>query len=645
MATYKLGDGSFIDGPDKPNAEQSAWLQSQGGVAKGSPSVMKDVAKQGLTGLVEGAVRAPFIGADLLHLAGKGIEGTWPGLLPPAMKPSAEVPSSWALNKLIKTTGIEPPAAETTAGKYANSIGNGIGGSVLGLGPGAFVANGAKSMIAKLLTNPAMQNAAIGGVSGGMGELAGQASAGFDPQQEQSGVARAVGSLAPVLAAAVGRHVTAPTYDKSIYQAGKDLTPQDFVKAQARAAELKAAGADSATLTDTLPLTSPLRPITQQIAATPGGSEVYHKIAGRTEGNIKTLLTDAKNDAQGAAVPGYTGSLTGNERDVAIANMARQNRTGALRNELQGAGPIDEQQLSAVVKALQQRASNVANAGTDDALYAASGAGAVKGMPPLPGTGKPPMQLPPNDPYASLRGAGFQGELPPVPMAPVKAGVPAQYNLEALSKKVKSLEMQGAMAGGEGPAGAVLKNAAAVQASKTADTALKGISPEYDAAMAAYKTKSPHVDVARIFEENKLQPQAGAQSSTLQSDIVREQLSKALAKINPQVEKNVSAKISAADTLDQLHPVAGMTDTQQAFGNTAASIAVSPHQGLKNWLKTRGRDAANKEVGHILANPTAENYQLLKAMVARDPSLGRYLQDFAGMGSANSVTQTKGSQP
>lgn len=67
MARIELKDGSFVEAPDDLTPEEKAWLD-----ANRKPSTAKDVGKSIVSGLAEGAIRAPFIFGDALSLGARG---------------------------------------------------------------------------------------------------------------------------------------------------------------------------------------------------------------------------------------------------------------------------------------------------------------------------------------------------------------------------------------------------------------------------------------------------------------------------------------------------------------------------------------------------------------------------------------------
>ena len=381
MPAYKLPDGRVFDAPDKLTPEQSAYFEAEG-AKKQTPNGWADAFKAGMSGLYEGAVRTPFILGDLSTAGMNLVDRTFN-----KDAPQRRMQSDQVLDILREKTGKELYVPETTAGRYANSVGNAVGGSFLG-GTGALrgvpaltrapgVGNAVKDVVARSLQTPVVGAAAAGGAS----ELAGDASRGFDTTREQNPIARLAGGVTGAVGSGVAARMAAPRYENMIHQATKELSPADFAAAQKLNTEMKAAGATVQTIPDTLPSTSSLRGVAQEISNAPGGQALNTKLAGRDEGEISRLLGEAKGQMQRSAVPNVSMLPGAPGADQFIADVAKSNRTSAMLPDLRNAPLLEEQKLQSIVEALQKRSSLPRNAGTDDARYSSGAASAVNSLP------------------------------------------------------------------------------------------------------------------------------------------------------------------------------------------------------------------------------------------------------------------------
>jgi hypothetical protein len=603
---YTLPDGTKIEGPSDPTVEEKAWLTSQKATSQTSP--VKDVLKSAWSGLKEGVLRAPFIGGDLGTMAYNLGNKAFNKEFAPARLQSDQV-----LDIMKEQAGLELHKPETRSGRYANTIANAVGGSVLG-GLGAFklapalagAEAGFSSAVtgagARVLQTPLAQNT----VGGAAAEFAGDASRGFDENREQNPLFRLAGGLAGGLGTGIAGRVAAPRQEQMLYEASKGMSPAEWQKAQQVNRELTAAGARSQTIPDTLPTTSTLRGVAQEISNAPGGQALYAKLAGRDEGDIAQLLASAKDQMQKAAVPNVSALRDKPGADQFLADVARSNRTGDMRQILQNAPLTKEPQLQAIVEALKTRARLPANAGTDDAKYAAQASKQVDG----------------------IRRRLVDGEM----------GV----NTEALSKVIKSLQNVDSQV--SGPAGQVLKNNAAIGAAKEASNALAEQSPAYAQAMQAYAAKSPQADLAALLAANKLKAIPNAGKSSLTQDSLREEIAALISKINPQTASSVQTQMGAADRLSRLKPEMGAQNVEAQYGSTALSALAAPFSTVAHGSNTNMRGRVSEQVANLLANPTAQNYAYLEKLSQSDPALRKMLMNLGNVGGANSAALTQGSE-
>ena len=726
MPVYKLKDGSQVEAPDQLTSEEAAWLKSEGAVMP-KPSAWKDALKSGVSGLAEGALRAPFLGGDLFALGAQALEKLRPGSTTEQNRASmsdqvlqglSDLPGNIA-NEQGKPFSSATPLTlhnpETAAGRYVNSMGNAVGGMVLGgLGalkapiklaatPGIFPK--VTSAVSRIARQPLAQAAGIGAA----GEFAGDVSRGFDETKDQNSLARTGGSAAAALLSALTGRVATPRAEKPLYEATKGMTAADWQAARAENARLGAAGANSRTVADSLPQTSQLVAVEREISNTTGGQALYEKLAGRSTGEIPRLLSEAKGAAQRTAVPQLGGSFSPldprQSMDDAVFALARGNRTAEMMPHLRNAPLMPEGDLAPIVQALKQRAADPRNAGTVDQTSLNNAASTVNGLPryplpqppapgplsgpgtltggpagplpagaaPTPQLGAPPMALPapagralvPQGPPGGAITApgmpaipageaqnmlpprgGFQMPQPQQPVTDVNFPTPQGVNLEALSKEVKRLMTVGDGVPAEGAAaGKVLDKASSRGAAGEASALLRKANPNYDAAMSAYAGKSPQVDIARILAENKLKPIVNPASSGMPVDDVRDQLARALRKVDPGMETFVNEKLRAADTLSRNTAEQGVEGLAQQLGQSPVAAMLTPFGSGAKFANTASRIKSNKLIADLLANPTPENYRILERLSQTDPAVARALREQGLIGATNASGQTEGSRP
>lgn len=429
MPVYTLRDGSKINAPEDMTPEESAWLQAEGG--KRDTSVLKDVGKSAVSGLAEGAIRAPFIGGDIFALGARLLEKVRPGstseqnramMSDQVLQALSDIPGNAAHAGGKPFSSAEPLTLhnpETKYGRYANTMGNAVGGLTLG-GASAFkapiklattpgVLPKAVSAVTRAAAQPVVQAAGVGAAT----EFAGDVSRGFDDTKEQNPLARMAGGGTAALLAALSGRIGNPRAAQPLHEVTKGMTPEDWKLARAENARLEAAGATTRTVADSLPPNNQLGALEKEVSNTTGGQPLYNKLAGRTTGEIPRLLSEAKGAAQRTAVPQLGGVFSpldpSQSIDDAVFAMARGNRTASMMPHLRNAPLMPETDLAPIVQALQQRARLPANAGTVDAQSLNNAASTVNGLPryPLP---QPPAPGPLSGP--GVLTGGPAGPLP-----------------------------------------------------------------------------------------------------------------------------------------------------------------------------------------------------------------------------------------
>ena len=420
--SYELADGRSVEvDPSVMTDETKAWLKQQG--ATGGPSVWKDVGKSALSGLVEGAIRTPLMVGDLGNLAVRGINKMSPGSIDPEYEKMTS-------DRMLQVTGVEDKLhlPETTAGRYANSVGNTLGGSVLG-GSGAFriaqnfgsapgVGNLIKALMSRTLRTPATVNAATGVGA----EFAGDVSRKFDESQSQNPLARFAGSMTPALIAAIGGRFASPKLGPPLHEATKDITAANWAQAQAETQRLQRAGATQNTVGDSLPPTSLVPAVEHEASNMLGGTALRAKLVGRSAegGDIPRLLGEAKADMQGAILPGGVPSQNRPRlNDESVLGAAINSRSNARQGVLAGAPLVPREDIVRMLAEMRHQAMRPANRGSPDAQSLREGMSPIRNLPLYPRGPVPPGPgtMPANgiSPVTPL-GPGPQG--PPMWTAP-----------------------------------------------------------------------------------------------------------------------------------------------------------------------------------------------------------------------------------
>jgi hypothetical protein len=654
MPRYKLADGTLMDVPEDLTPEESAWLKEQ----KAQPvSTLKDVGKSALSGVTEGALRAPFIFGDLLSLGARGVNKLAPGTFDPKYE---KLVSDRAVEIGEDASGLRRHQPETDAGRYANAGGAGLGGA-LAFGPvGAFRsaptgiaqpgAGGAvKDAIAKLLTKQAVTAPVVGMAAQGGNDLAGPAGG------------LTAGLTTQALATLLSRGMT-PNHPAWLRKGTEAMGPDDWSEAFKNRQRLQDSGSTSYTLTDALPETAQARGMTRDISNTSGASVLTDKLAGRNSpgtqelvngqlvaqnrGDIPTLLDDASAALNPTApnIGAVTEQVAGLADDALGA--AREARSAQYLPLLQQGPQVPKQDLVKMLLAIKAKAGGPGNLGTMDQTAMEAALKAINKTPLHP---MPVQNVPP----------GAVQTVPPV--GPPNYGA----NLEALSKNVKGLK-QGVPTPDMG-----LNKAAGYGAYKLADEALKGVSPNYSQAMQVYgdatdqlvnplkqglvgqlaglKGQPPSINsLPGVINRSPVEESRKALDSLVQDPSLRGQIARIVADANkrpmtsagptadatararqtavdlvdPQAAATYSLKTGAADTLSRLTAEAGADATaMQGLSQSGVAAVAAPFLELRNRMRLRMSEKETKVLAGLLANPTEENLKVWQKIATERPDL------------------------
>lgn len=455
MPKYKLKDGSIVDAPDDLTAEESAWLKAQGGVATTPVNPAVDFGKNLLGGVVEGAIRAPLIGADLGHLAKVVGHKIFPDTVSPAEPTSY---SDDLLNILRDDAGLKLPTPETRAGRYGNSIGNGVGGLVLG-GTGALrgpvslaardtMGQAMRSVVPRLAASPVTQAGAVGAA----GEFAGDASRGFDENESQNPLARLAGSAGAAIMAAIKGRVARPAAARPLHETFSGTTPGQFDQAQAETARLAAAGATQNTVGDSMYGVNPAAgALEREVSNELGAGALNAKLAGRVTGDLPNLENQARDAINQAVVPnpGVRNARNPTEQADLLAQAIKA-RSDTRQGILQSSGLVPRGQVASVIRALRARQLDPENRGTVDAVASAAGARAVGATPMYPMGPAPVAPIPPraSGPTPVTPIVGPQG---PGPAMTGNPGIPGPSPVALPAPAGNALVPQAPVGGALGP--------------------------------------------------------------------------------------------------------------------------------------------------------------------------------------------------
>lgn len=655
MARIELKDGSFVEAPDDLTPEEKAWLD-----ANRKPSTAKDVGKSIVSGLAEGAIRAPFIFGDALSLGARGVDKVLPGTIP---KDYEKLVSDRAVEIGEDATGLQRHVPETTPGRYANAGANALGGaaafnpmSLIKLAPATARLPGVGSALtagaSRLLRTPTVAAPIVG-----MG-----AQAGADVGGPVGGFAGGVGTQLAL--SLLSRQLT-PNHPNWIQDGTKSMGPDDWEQAFKNRANLEKSGSTSYTLTDAMPDNAQIRGFTRDLSNSSGADALVKKLAGRNspgtqslengkltyknQGDIPRLLDEASEALYPNDV--NVGQLTNQVADSAqgVITNAKTARRDAYLPILQDSPPVTRKQLAEVVAKIRQQANSPQNAGTVDQKSRVAAANALATTP------QRPVPLPP----------GLEG--PPVMGA----------NLEALSKNVKNLQ-KGIPVPEMG-----LDRAAGYGAYKTADAALKEASPWYTQAMQEYmdqttKNVAPLRDglVGQLAKLKDRPPSENALTSAIarapveESSValtqvatdptVRSQLARVIADSNkkplktagpgiegvqkarqtavdlsdPTAAATYANKTGAADTLSRLTAEAGADSTARAnLSRSGVAAIAAPFLEIRNRLRLRMSEKETTVLSNLLANPTEQNMKLLQKIATERPDLAPGIATMQRLGS------------
>jgi hypothetical protein len=186
----------------------------------------------------------------------------------------------------------------------------------------------------------------------------------------------------------------------------------------------------------------------------------------------------------------------------------------------------------------------------------------------------------------------------------VSTRAPNLVNLQALSKRVKSVDQIGAV--GDGASGQVLKQAGSIAAAKEASGMLEGLVPAFRRAMDAHRAHSPAVNVARDLVDN------GGFPSRIPEDPRMAGFMESLGQVNQPAMLTVQGKLMAADRLNQL-----------GVGNSSKGLTPELNQStlgkLAAPLGNLGGQSNSEDIARLLATVSPQNRAILEALSKRDP--------------------------
>ena len=654
MPRYKMPDGSLFDVPDDLTAEESAWLAEQ----QAQPvSTAKDIGKSAVSGLTEGALRAPFIFGDALSLGARGVNAVAPGTIDPQYE---KLVSDRAVEIGEDAAGLERHQPETDAGRYTNAAANALGGT-LAFGPmGAFksAATGIpqagwggtiKQALSKALTKQAVTAPLVGLASQGGSDLAGP------------GGGLGAGVAAQLIATLISKGLT-PNHPDWLQKGTEVMGPDDWSEAFKNRQRLQDSGSKSFTLADALPETAQARGMTRDLSNTTGAAALAQKLSGRNSpgtqelvngqltwkgrGDIPTLLDDASNAL--SPTPPNVGAVT--EKVAGLADDAlvgaREARSAAYLPILKDGAQVPKQDLVKMLLAIKAKAGGPGNLGTMDQTAMEAALKAINKAPLYP----MPVQ------------SGAPGALQTVP--PV--GPPNQgANVEALSKIVKGLK-KGVPTPDMG-----LDKAAGYGAYKLADEALKGVSPDYAKAMQIYGDKTdelvnplkeglvgqlaslkgqpPSVNsLPGVINRSPVQESRQALGSLVQDPSLKGQIARIMADAHkkpmtaagpsadatararqtvvdladPAAAQTYSLKTGAADTLSRLTAEAGADPTvRQNLSQSGIAALAAPFLELRNRMRLRMSEKETKVLADLIAHPTEANMKTWQKIASERPDL------------------------
>lgn len=423
---YKLANGEVVEAPEDLTPEESSWIKQQGGAPM--TGKLADAGKSLVSGLGEGAVRAPFLMGDLAHLGQTFGHKVLPETIP---SPGSASMSDQVLQAIQGLPIIASEAArkagfprvaqkardandwlaqngllhnpETQLGRYANSAGNAVGGMVLG-GSGAFkptvslrAAEGggqiAKALAKRMATSPTAQAAGVGMA----GEFAGDVSRGFDETQAQSPLARFMGSAGAGVAAALATFLNKRTAARPLHEVFKDSDPAAFNQARAETNRLQAAGTTQNTVGDSFAMSNPqVGAMEREVSNEMGAGALGRKLTERVRGDIPNLEAQSLNAINQRIVPNAappSGRFPTAQED--LLQQARLARTAATSAREQAAPLVPRQDIAGIVRALRAQGRAPGNAQTVDQAYMDQMASILRGGKQYPLPQAPAAPIPP----------------------------------------------------------------------------------------------------------------------------------------------------------------------------------------------------------------------------------------------------------
>lgn len=636
MPFYINAKGQKFEVPADPTPEELAWIEREG--LKPETSTFKDVLKSGVSGVLGGALKAPLIAGDIAKLGSIGLNMIRPGTISDetvgrmgsggwedAFKDSPQ--DKWLKEKLGIELAYQP---QTTGGRYTKAATEAVGGA------GATGAIGSISRAVPKALSTALTPASIG-----INAAAGAAGQGGLDLTEGNPIAGVAAGALTGTAGNIARNIGRSNYPQSVYNATRDMTPQQWETAGRAIPDFRAAGSSSFTLADLPELGERIRGDAVGMTNTTGGNLLRHKLGPmRTNQDIPNILNQTRESIAPAGDMRQLADQLSRQGQEVTEGLVR-NRSRALMGELAHAGEVPENallQASIPVRGLNLQPGNQAE-GMQAAIRAAETA--------LLGRD-------------SLRAPMIDQVTPPI------------LNVQSLSQQVKDLNnLPNGTAGT--PAGSVSAFQART-ASDAADQALRTASPQYSTAMDRYgdfndnilrpmelrlpgtmqgansdssmlgklrdvpegmmpselsalrATPDQEMQVARLLSDQiKPIPHLSAASPQQMGD--RAHLQSILSSLDPQFSERAMRNIWVADRLSMTAAQNAADRTQTAnLSNNAISKITSPFGSTARWAGLRTAEKEVAQLSEIIGNPTPENLNKLRELAKVDPRAQRMLE-------------------
>lgn len=621
---YKTLNGIF-EGPDKLDPEQKAWLVGQGWKPELSfRDKLTDVVNSTLSGFNEGFARAPFATGDIGNMAVRGVNALRPGTIDPEYE---KLTSDRALEIGKDATGIETHKPQTTAGRYANAIAGGVGSGAM-LGPAALTiaprltaAPTALSQVGQVYSQAARSVPFQTGGVGLVSELAGDASRGFRESEDQNPIVKAVAGVVAGLAGHIQSRMLTPNHARPVYEAAKGMTQADIDQAMRETAKLKAAGATSNTIGDSLPPASQIRAIEREISNTVGGAPLGQKLASRSTEDIPNLVNDAVGQMTSAAVPnlGAIPPTVVDPRKFAVG-QAVSNRGKAANAALEvpnlGAQNLPALSLQRIVQQILNKKSQTNLGSTQlNALDNAADTLQATRMTPsgpqvVPGLPGPAVI----DPRA-LR----------TNMTSVEHATPLSVEATG-NRKVDAMGLK--------------------DASKIATRLVETESPGIREANRIYRAESPRVELMQEIKDQMLGNRRSNGTVNLPDEAQIRALSAHMEK-NPALQAvapETLAKLEAAQRLNLNSAERGVENLNETLNKSSAANLLNPVGAAGRGFRLSARLAENESLARLFANPTPKNYKILQNLGRYDPELAKAVSLWSNANASNFGIKTEGSK-